>query len=100
MKLLAAAAVTAAMLVPATPAMADTPACVSSPEVARIEVGMARATVHRIFDVKGKLVRLTTDDIMVRQYRMCTGNRLRVSYYGGHGGHWHLVRAWIKPTEI
>jgi hypothetical protein len=54
---------------PAAPAQADTPGCVTKPEFSRVQTGMLKEGVHRIFDTRGSLTGLGTSEI--RHYKPC-----------------------------
>ena len=95
---LLATAMTAALPMAPTPASADIAHCVSAKEWVRVGAPWTERHVHRVFDVNGSLIRFRDDgDIMVRQYRMCNGDRVHISYWGGHKNHWHLFKMWGRP---
>ncbi len=55
-------------------AHADTPRCVSKAEYERIDKGMAKRRVHRIFDVRGRRTVISRGGgvvVEIRRYRTC-----------------------------
>jgi hypothetical protein len=88
-KLIGACAVAVASVGLIAPtAYADTPGCVTRAEYRHVHKGMAKARVHRIFDVDGKRQAIahsggSTSEI--RSYRTCIRfSSVAVSYGNGH----------------
>lgn len=85
---LCALVLTVATLGVAVPAaQADTPRCVTRAEFRSVHVGMPKARVHRIFDIRGRRVtfartgRFTSE---VRRYRPCSRRTAISVSYANH----------------
>lgn len=106
MRRLAAVIVLAAVtaLLPATPAVADTPGCVTRAEYRAISNGMLKVRVHNIFDTDGKRLYINRGQVTNegREYRVCGhprrgGSHVQVQYnnYQANGGPLRVGRKQI-----
>ncbi len=87
--LLASALLGGGLVAATAPAQADTPGCVSKPKVRRIEKGMTKKHVHRIFDTAGRFADGAAGGY-TRGYRYCVAEpdrRVYVSYAPRRGAH-------------
>lgn len=82
------------VLMPATPAHADTRGCVTKRELARVgDTNLSMRQVHRVFDTRGRQTSRDRDEIQ-REYRGCKrGSSVGVNYSWRNGawrwwGHW------------
>jgi hypothetical protein len=78
-KLLALLAAVAMTAIPAPPASADTPGCVTRAEFHHVAKGMTKERVRRIFDTTGKRQELVTDRgfaAEIRTYHACSAHSL------------------------
>ena len=84
----------------AGPARADTPGCVSEGEYLRVAHGMAKATVHRIFDIKGRFLDGGAGGY-ARGYRQCGADpELVVVVYAATDTSAHVAqKSWRNPDR-
>lgn len=66
-------------------AHADTPRCVTRAEYERVHNGMSKRRVHRIFDIRGRRVAISSSGGItseIRRYRTCRSNSAVSVAYG------------------
>ncbi len=91
MKTLAALGLAVACLGTTAPvAYADTPRCVTRAEYERVDAGMSKRRVHRIFDTRGRRTAISSSGgatAEVRSYRPCRRHSaVSVAYRSGRVG--------------
>ena len=88
-----------APIISASPAMADTPGCVTEHEFNRVHRGMPMARVHEIFDTAGRVASRDANR-MHRYYKIChvpfTRRQAVHVIYRKDNGVWEMRRKWAN----